>query len=97
MSRHLLPRPDKVDLVKLYVREQRSIRDIAEIMDCSKDLISRALDEYGIARRNKTNRRSQLMDYDRAFLEREIEQKGLSQVAREIGVHKSTLMRFMRG
>jgi transposase-like protein len=96
MARPIICRPSKDELDKLYRVESRSIRNIAEILGCSKDVIFRALKEYEIERRRKTERRSQLKDYDFSYLETEVKKKGLSQVSREIGVHKSTLMRFLR-
>ena len=32
-------RPEKAELKKLYVTESKSIREIAEILGCSKDMV----------------------------------------------------------
>ena len=51
-------KPEKSELKKLFIKGSWSVRDIASIIGCSKDMVFRALKEYGIeARSNK--RRSQ--------------------------------------
>lgn len=87
---------NKKELITMYLKEFRSIRDIAEILGCSKDRIYRALKEYGIERRKSVEKRSQLQDYDLSYLKREIRQKGFNKVAQEIGVHVTTLRRFLK-
>ena len=53
------PKPEKKLLQKLYVKESKSIREIAEQLGCSKDMIHRSIKEYRIEiRTNK--RRSKL-------------------------------------
>ena len=88
-------KPNKSDLKKLYIKESRSIRDIAEILGCSKDMVFRALKEYGIQRRKQVEKRSRLNDYNLSFLKKEIRLKGFNQVARELGVHNTTLRRHI--
>jgi len=65
------PKPSKSDLKRLYIKESRSVRNIAELLECSKDMVYRALREYGIQRRTHTEKRSQLLDYDLRTLKRE--------------------------
>jgi len=89
-------KPGKAELRRLYIKESRSIREVAEIIGCSKDMVYRALKECGIERRKQSEKRSQLMNYDLSHLKREIRKKGYSQVARELVVHKSTLTRYMK-
>lgn len=89
-------RPSKNSLVKLYIENKLSVRKIAIQLDCSKDLIHRALKEYGIDRRAPGEKRSQLADYDFDFLRSELEIKSYSQVAKELDVHTSTLTRYMK-
>lgn len=88
-------RPEKVELKKLYVKESKSIREIAELLGCSKDMIYRTLIEYGIERRNHRIKRSRLQDYELAFLKKEIKCKGYNQLANELKVHNTTLRRYM--
>lgn len=33
------PSPSKADLIKLYVKESRSVRDVAVVLGCSKDMV----------------------------------------------------------
>ena len=88
-------KPGKIELRKLYIKESRSIRDIADIFGCSKDMVYRALREYEIQRRKHVEKRSQLKDYDLAYLKREIKLKGYNQVASELGVYNTTLRRYI--
>jgi len=89
-------KPSKSKLKKLYIRESKSIRDIAEILGCSKDMVYRALKEYDIQRRKHVEKRSQLKDYSLPFLKKEIRVKGFDQVASELGVHNTTLRRYVK-
>ncbi len=88
-------RPEKAELKKLYVKESKSIREIAEILGCSKDMIYRSLREYDIEIRSKT-RRSQLRGYEIDYLRNEINSKGYRQVAVELGIGVTTLRDYMR-
>lgn len=88
-------KPSKADLQKLYVKESKSIREVAEVLCCSKDMVYRALQEDGIERRAKT-RRSQLRAHKLVYLKDEIEKKGYRQVAIELGVGVTTLRDYIR-
>lgn len=88
-------RPSKDELQRFYVNESRSIRDIANILNCSKDVVYRSLREYEIGRKKHSEKRSRLQDYELSYLKREIRQKGQVQVAKEIGINQSTLSRYM--
>ena len=88
-------KPGKTELRKLYMKESRSVRDIAVILECSKDMVYRALKEYGIQRRKHVEKRSRLKEYNLSFLKKEIRHKGFNQVACELGVHNTTLRRHI--
>lgn len=88
-------KPSKAELKRLYVKESKSIREIAYSLDCSKDMVHRALQEYGINRRSKT-RRSQLRIYELDFLESEVSKKGYRQVVAELGIGVTTLRDYIR-
>jgi len=88
-------RPKKVELQRLYVEEKKSIREIADLLSCSKDRIYRALREYGIERRPHTWV-PRLERYDLEFLRRMVTKKGYSKGAKELGVDKSTLYRYLK-
>ncbi len=88
-------RPEKVELKKLYVKESKSIREIAETLGCSKDMVYRSLGKYGLEVRSKT-RRSQLRVYEIDYLRDEIKNKGYKQVAVELGVGVTTLRDYIR-
>jgi hypothetical protein len=88
-------RPDKTTLQRLYEKQLKSVREVAEILGCSKDMVYRALNEYGIKTRSN-KRRSQLKDIKHSVLEREINKKGIRGYARELGVDESTLRHHLK-
>ena len=88
-------KPDKKELKRLYVKESKSIREVAEEFRCSKDMVYRTLKEYGIEiRTNK--RRSKLEKYRLSELERGIKVKGIRGYARELRVDESTLRHHLK-
>jgi hypothetical protein len=89
------PPPSRADLVKLYVREGRAIRDIAEALGCSKDMIHRALRKYGIEVRTSA-RRSKLRTIPLRDLKAAVREKGIRGTARDLGVDKSTLRHHLK-
>jgi len=76
--------PSKADLVKFYVREGRSVRDVAAALGCSKDAVHRALRTYGIDARPNASR-SKLRTIPLRDLKAAIRAKGISGTAREGG------------
>lgn len=82
--------PDKQELRKLYIEKSLSIREIAEFLGCTKDMVSRSLKEYGIETRTN-KRRSGLRYIKLSILEKEVKRKGIRGYARELGVDESTL------
>ncbi len=88
-------KPEKLLLQKLYVKESKSIRDIAESLECTKDMVYRSLNEYGIETRTN-KRRSQLKDIRLSTLEKEIKRKGIRGYARELDVDESTLRHHLK-
>ena len=88
-------KPSKTELIKLYIKETKSIREIAEHLGCSKDMIHRSLEEYKIKRRPGYNR-SKLRIYDLAYLKKEIKKNGYRALAIELGVDVSTLRKHIK-
>jgi hypothetical protein len=84
------PAPSKADLVKLYVKEERSVRDVAAALGCSKDMVARALKAYRIKARTNV-KRSGLREYSLAELESGVKRSGIRGLARELGIDESTL------
>ena len=83
------------EIRRLYVVKSKSIREVAEIIGCTKDMVYRTLKEYGIeTRANK--RRSKLRNIKQSVLEREIKSKGIRGYARELGVDESTLRHHLK-
>jgi len=89
------PKPERFELKKLYENEGKSVREIAEILGCTKDMVHRSLKEYGIETRTN-KRRSQLKDIKLLTLEKEIKRKGIRGYARELGLNESTLRHHLK-
>jgi hypothetical protein len=89
------PTPSKADLVKLYVRESRSVRDVATALGCSKDAVHRGLRKFGIEARTNASR-SRLWTIPLSDLEAAIREKGLRGTARDLGVDHSTLRHHLK-
>ena len=87
--------PSKEILLRLYVKEGKSIREIGESLNCSKDMVARALKAYEIEARTRV-RRSGLEKYSREALKSTVRAKGVRGTAVELGVNASTLSRFLR-
>lgn len=88
-------KPGRERLDKLYIRESRSIRDIAEILGCKEDAVHHWLKKYGIETRIMA-KRSKLLKYDLSELKAGIKEKGIRAYARELGVDESTLRHHTR-
>lgn len=91
----LRKKPSKTELEKLYVKEKNSIREVAEVLGCTKDMVYRSLKENKIERRPGFNR-SKLRCIKLSDLEKEIKEKGLRRVAREYKVAHSTLSHHIK-
>jgi len=90
-------RPERKKLERLYVKERRSIRETALRLDCSKDMVARALKEYGIVARPGTGRRrSRLTKYRLSDLKASIRTQGIRATARSLGVCEGTLRHYLR-
>jgi DNA-binding CsgD family transcriptional regulator len=87
--------PRKEDLVRLYVKEEKSIREVAEALGRSKDIVARAFKRYGIEARANASR-SRLRTSPLRDLEAAVRQKGLRGTARDLGVDHSTLQHHLK-
>lgn len=88
-------RPEKAELKKLYVTESKSIREIAEILGCSKDMVHRSLKKYGIdIRRNASRSRLRIISLQN--LEAGIKAKGIRGLARDLGVDEGTIRHHLK-
>jgi hypothetical protein len=88
-------KPSESQLKKLYTKESRSIREIADILGCSKDMVYRALKKHKIERRSHV-KRLKLEKYDFDFIKETVKKKGYRRGAQELGVNKSTLYRYLK-
>jgi transposase-like protein len=87
--------PSKADLIRLYVKESRSVRDVAATLGCSKDAVHRALNHYDIAVRSNASR-SRLRTIPLTDLETAIRDKGIRGTARELGVAEGTIRHHLK-
>ena len=90
-ARPFKPRPTRAELQRLYIEGRYSIRETAELLGVSKDIINQALREYGIPRRPRNARRSQLADIPLHLLQSNIEAEGMRAHARRLGIDPATL------
>jgi hypothetical protein len=90
-----ITKPPEDDLRRLYEAESRSVRDIANLLGCSKDIVFRCLREYKITPRTNA-RRSFLRQYDIADLKAGVREKGIRGLAKELGIDESTLRHHLK-
>ena len=88
------PRPARAELQRLYIAEGLALRDVAAALGVSKDLIARALAEYGIRRRTGA-KRSRLRKADHARLFADLAELGPSRTARKWGIPRRTFNDYM--
>lgn len=86
----------KSELKRLYLKESKSIREVAKILGCTKDMVYRSLKEYGVDLRPGFNR-SKLRKYKLSVLEEGVRDKGVRGYAKELGVHENTLRYYLKG
>jgi len=89
-------KPSKKEILDLYVKEAKSIREVAGKLGCTKDMVYRSLKEFRIEIRSGHSR-SKLRQYVFSDLEKGIEAKGLRGFAKELGVHENTVRHYIRG
>ena len=87
--------PSKNVLLRLYTGEGKSIREIGDALNCSKDIVARTLKAYGIEARANT-KRSRLRDFPKEKLLAKVAKKGLRGLARELGIHENTLRNYLK-
>jgi len=90
------PATSKSDLVKLYVKEGRSVREVAAALGCSKDAVHRGLRKYGIKARAGARRGSALLKYRLADLKTAVRERGIRGYARELGINEGTLRHHLK-
>jgi len=83
-------KPSKNELQRIYIKESKSIREVARELGCTKDMIYRCLKEYNIETREPV-KKTNLWEYDLESLKKAIIDKGTRGFARELGVRESTL------
>jgi transposase len=83
-------------IVRMYVREQKSSRDIAAIMGLGDATIRRRLKAAGIPARSNA-RRSRLRKLDQAALFASIEEIGVNRTAKRFKIIERTLRYYLAG
>ena len=87
--------PSKIDLVRLYVNEGKAIREVAESLGCSKEMVHRTLKAYGIYARPNASR-SRLRTISLRDLEETVRAKGIRGYARELGITEGALRHHLK-
>ena len=87
--------PSKKILLRLYVKEGKSIREIGAALNCSKDMVARALKAYEIEARTNASR-SRLRTIGLIDLMEAVRVKGIRGYARELGVTEGTLRHHLK-
>lgn len=88
-------KPGKTELKKLYLKESKSIREIAEILGCSKDMVYRTIHKYGIKKEKKT-RKGKLKGITLEYIEKSLKNKTKVKLAEELGVTRQGLNKRIR-
>jgi len=87
--------PSKAVLAKLYVRECRSVREVAATLGCTKDAVHRALKANGIDTRSRA-RRSKLRTISLQDIRAAIRNKGIRGTARDMGIDEGTIRHHLK-
>jgi len=96
MGRPRYPKkPAEKALRKLYVEQQKPIREVAKELSLHPDTVHYWLKKYEIPTRAMV-KRSKLLKYSLSELKEGVKKKGIRGYARELGVNASTLSRFLR-
>ena len=88
-------KPTKQDMVLLYVEQEKTTREIAQLFDCSARTVARCLHEYEIQSRNPGSPRRRDLE-DREWLESEYRRKPIDTIADEQGVSSGVIRRIFR-
>jgi len=87
--------PSKKNLLRLYVEEGKSIRGIGESLNCSKDMVARALKAHGIETRSNASR-SRLRTIELSVLKESVRDKGIRGYAKELGITEGALRHHLK-
>ncbi len=87
--------PRKVQLQKLYAREDKSIREIGGQLSLHPDTIHYWLKKYGIKTRSKA-RKSRLLSISLGEIERNLAKLGIRGYARKLGLSEGTIRHHLK-
>ena len=88
-------KPDKSELTKLYIKEIKSIREIAKLLNCSKDMVHRSLKEHGIDRRPKI-KSSVLSVLEIDKIRAMVKDMGLRKTSKILGISHVSLWEYLK-
>lgn len=86
---------EKELLEAFYLKENKSIRDIADLLGWKKDKVHRLLKQHGI-KRDKGIRKGKLTGITLEYLEKEFKKKTKVQVAKELSVSRPALYKHLK-
>ena len=87
-------RPARADLELLYVLEARAVRDVDAVLGVSKDMVARALREYGLTARPPA-KRSRLRALDQGRLFADLAEFGINRTAEKYGIPRRTFLSYL--
>ncbi|MCK4818781.1 hypothetical protein KA005_23615 [bacterium] len=88
-------KPTVLELKRLYIKESKSIREVAKELNLHPDTVHYWLKKYGIQTRNKS-RKSQLVTIPLEEIERKVRELGIRGYARELGISEGTVRHHLR-
>lgn len=96
MGKPLVPKkPSRAKLIKLYIKESKSIRAVASELGLHPDTVHYWLKKYGVETRSKT-RKSQLLSVSLDEIEKKISKIGIRGYARELGLSDGTIRHHLK-
>lgn len=85
---------EKEILEALYIKQGKTIREIADLLGWKKDKVHWWLQKYDI-KRDKRIRKTKITDLSLEYLEREFDTKSKKQVAKDLGISRATLYNYL--
>jgi predicted transcriptional regulator len=88
--------PDRELVIQKYVVENKSIKQAAKELGCSKTTLSRYLKKYNIEKRDSYATRRKNVNFSKELLEKEYKIKSAEQISKEQGCGKTTILRYLK-
>lgn len=83
-------------IIKKYVKENKSLKQVAKELGCGRTTLTRYLKKYKIKKRNKYDLHRKNINFSKEFLLIEYKDKTAEQIAKEEGCGRNTVIRYLR-